>query len=200
MISIRLAQSIGLKRVSKFAERFGIHNVSSVDLSIALGTTSATLLDLAYAYNCFHSGRKQPRRCILEIRTKDGEILYKDDNIVGKKIIDAEILKNCRKLLRGVIEFGSGRRLQALSDVYGKTGTNGDLTGNQDAWFAFLFSPQENKNEAFTMAVWAGNDMFSNLMTADSTGSRIPMRVVEAYLHFINFKNISKEPYKQATS
>ena len=189
VVSIRLAQAIGLKKVAEFADKCGIHNVSTRDLSVALGTTSTSLKNITAAYNCFHDGKRRKPICISEIRTKDGEILYTHNYVHNDRIIDQETLKNCRHALRAVIERGSGRLFNISYDMYGKSGTNGMLNGNQDAWFICLYSPP-NKKDCLTVGAWAGNDSYDQLMSPLSSGSRIPAILITLFMQKIG---IAKE-------
>jgi penicillin-binding protein 1A len=178
-VSVRLAQSVGLKRIANFAKKLGIYDVSTHDLSVALGTTPLTLKDLTAAYTSFMDGMPIWPYCITEIRTKDGKILYQRKKEKMKPILDNELLRGCQALLHSVVQNGSGRAAKVNNDVYGKTGTNED----SDAWFIGFYNPAKNKESGFSFGVWLGNDTHNVRMAPNSTGGRIPTRVIARILN-----------------
>ena len=184
-VSIRLAQSIGLNRVAKFARKLGITDVSIHDMSVALGTTPVTLKDLTAAYTSFMDGMPIWPYCITEIRTKHGKILFQKHKENMLPILDEETLNSCRLLLRTVIKKGTGRAANINDYIFGKTGTNGD----SDAWFISFYDPKENPKEGFSLGIWIGNDLEKQKMTPNSTGGRIPARIAKMFLEDILTKN-----------
>lgn len=184
-VSIRLAQSIGLNRVAKFARKLGITDVSVHDMSIALGTTPVTLKDLTAAYTSFMDGMPIWPYCITEIRTKHGKILFQKHKENMIPILDEETLNSCRLLLRTVIKKGTGRAANINDYIFGKTGTNGD----SDAWFISFYDPKENPKEGFSLGIWIGNDLEKQKMTPNSTGGRIPARIAKMFLEDVLTKN-----------
>ncbi|MDR2598413.1 MAG: transglycosylase domain-containing protein, partial [Holosporales bacterium] len=185
-VSVRLAQSVGLKRIADFAKKLGIYDVSTHDLSVALGTTPVTLKDLTAAYTSFMDGMPIWPYCITEIRTKDGKILYQRTKVRMKSVLDKELLSNCRALLHSVVQNGTGRAAKVNNAVYGKTGTNEDL----DAWFLGFYDPEKNRESGFSFGVWIGNDTNGVRMAPNSTGGRIPTRIIARFLK--NFLNPSQ--------
>ncbi len=200
---IRLAKSIGLHRVSQFAKKLGITNVSENDLSVALGTTPVTLKDITAAFASFMDGYEVVPYCVVEIRKKDGTILYTREEPTPIDVLDSEVLDNCRELLHSVVQRGSGRAAKVNDEVYGKTGSNGDT----DAWFIGFYDPYdetdddeesvntEKTDNGLAFGVWVGNDSLHDKMTSKSTGGRIPTRVIARFL-----KNYIKEAEKNETS
>lgn len=184
-VSIRLAQSIGLNRVAKFARKLGITDVSVHDMSIALGTTPVTLKDLTAAYTSFMDGMPIWPYCITEIRTKHGKILFQKHKENMIPILDEETLNSCRLLLHTVIKKGTGRAANINDYIFGKTGTNGD----SDAWFISFYDPKENPKEGFSLGIWIGNDLEKQKMTPNSTGGRIPARIAKMFLEDVLTKN-----------
>jgi penicillin-binding protein 1A len=197
-VSIRLAQSIGLKHVADFAKELGIYDVSTHDFSVALGTTPVTLKDLTAAYTSFMDGISIFPYCILEIRTKSGRVLFTQKKEENNPILDKELLQSCRQILHSVIQRGTGRAAKVNDDIYGKTGTN----GHSDAWFLGFFDPTENKDVGFSTGVWIGNDRNDVNMTSNSTGGRIPARIFSRFMNNINIAkdNISEKEIPQSKS
>ncbi|MBQ9441373.1 MAG: transglycosylase domain-containing protein [Alphaproteobacteria bacterium] len=192
-VSIRLAQSVGLKRVAQFAKKLGITNVSEEDMSVALGTTPVTLKDFTGAYAAFMDGYYVAPYCVLEIRKKNGEVIYSREEPEPIEVLDDEILNSCRDLLHEVVQNGTGRAAKVNYDVYGKTGSNGDT----DAWFMGFYDPEEYADEGCTIGIWVGNDILINKMIKKSTGGRIPARIAARFLKNViqyNNKNRKNNP------
>ena len=184
-VSIRLAQSIGLQRVANFAQKLGITGVSTHDMSVAIGTTPVTLKDITSAYTSFMDGNPVWAYCITEIRNKSGDILYQRNKQKAQPILDSETLEACRELLRGVVAQGTGRAANCNPNIFAKTGSNGD----SDAWFIGFYDPPTNPEQGFSFGVWIGNDNASVKMTSNSTGGRIPARMVRRMLESFLNKN-----------
>jgi penicillin-binding protein 1A len=176
-VSIRLAQAVGLKRIAKFAEKLGIYNVSVHDMSVALGTTPVTLKDITAAYTSFMDGLPIWPYCILEIRTKSGKILFEKKTDRGRRVIDKDLLRSCRRILRSVVKKGSGRAANVNDYIYGKTGTN----GSSDAMFIMFYDPEGDEDNGFSLGVWIGNDRNDVKMADNSTGGRIPARIAARF-------------------
>ncbi len=190
-VSVRLAQSIGLKRVANFAKKLGITGVSTHDMSVAIGTTPVTLKDITSAYTSFMDGKPVWAYCITEIRNKAGDILYQRNKPNAQPVLDNETLEACRELLRGVVSQGTGRVANCNPNIFAKTGSNGD----SDAWFIGFYDPPANPEQGFSFGVWIGNDNVSDKMTANSTGGRIPARIVRRMLESVlnKSKKLSEE-------
>lgn len=188
-VSVRLAQAIGLPRVSKFASKLGITGVSTRDLSIALGTTPVTLKDITAAYTSFMDGLPIWPYCITEIRNRRGDILYQRNSEKLSPVLDPETLDSCRVLLRNVVSRGTGRAANINKYIYAKTGTNGD----SDAWFIGFYDPENFPNNGFSFGAWIGSDTNTQKMASNSTGGRIPARIVKMFLSNVLAKNKKKD-------
>jgi penicillin-binding protein 1A len=197
-VTIRLAQSVGLKRIANFCAKVGIEDVSTTDLSVAIGSGTTSLLSLTAAYGTFIDGNPVWSYGIIEIRSKTGEILYQREKVRSKKIIDNEVLKNLQTILRAVIERGTGRAANVFSNIYGKTGTNGDT----DAWF-ISFAKNEPKDRSYIIGVWCGNDSMKDKMAQNSTGGRVPTRIGAAFYKGVAAKENKEkedEPAEEKTA
>jgi penicillin-binding protein 1A len=180
-VSIRLTQEVGPKKVAEVAKRLGVISDLNNDLSISLGTGDATLLELTTACSTFaNQGKAVWPYGILEIRDKNGGILYRHQDNPGKPIISAIVLQGMREMLRAVIESGSGRAANIAPSVGGKTGSNGD----RDAWFLgyrdATADPETEGPGGLVVGVWTGNDN-NRPMAKMSTGGRMPTRVAGAF-------------------
>lgn len=188
-ISVRLAQAIGLHRVSKFASKLGITGVSTRDLSVALGTTPVTLKDITAAYTSFMDGLPIWPYCITEIRNRRGDILYQRTSEKLSPVIDPETLGSCRVLLRTVVSRGTGKTANINKYIYAKTGTNGD----SDAWFIGFYDPKDFPSNGFSFGAWIGTDTNTQKMAPNSTGGRIPARIVKRFLSNVLAENKKKD-------
>jgi penicillin-binding protein 1A len=189
-VSVRLAQAIGLPRIASFAKKFGIYDVSTHDLSVALGTTPVTLKDLTAAYASFIDGMPIWPYCITEIRTKGGKILFQRQKEKVNPILDRELLHNCRLLLHSVVQNGTGRAANVNGEIFGKTGTHED----SDAWFLGYYDPKKNPDAGFAFGVWIGTDVNHIRMAPNSTGGRIPTRIIARFItNFLNPPHVDKE-------
>jgi penicillin-binding protein 1A len=176
--TVHLFRDLGVRYVIDYARRMGIQAPLSADLSLALGSSSLTLLELTRAYAVYPAGgtRVIPR-FILNVEDRDGQQLIGEVPLgdvpppVLKPLLDKGEKRNedypdselmptnqiitpadaylMSDLLRAVVQEGTGQGLRRLGrPLAGKTGTTNDFT---DAWF-MGFSPD------LTTGVWVGND------------------------------------------
>ncbi|MDP5012153.1 MAG: penicillin-binding transpeptidase domain-containing protein, partial [Alphaproteobacteria bacterium] len=168
-------------RVAETAQRLGITRPLPNMLSIALGAGETTLLELTAAHATFaNKGYAVWHYGVIEIRDKEGNILYQYAEPPKQKIIAATPLNAMRDLLRANVESGSGRVANVDSTVAGKTGSNGD----RDAFFLGYREDYGTSNKGYANIVfgaWVGNDSGA-AMAKVSTGSRIPTRVCSDFL------------------
>ena len=176
--TVHLFRDLGVRYVIDYARRLGIQAPLSHDLSLALGSSSLTLLELTRAYAIYpRGGTRVIPRFITRVSDRSGNELLGEVPLgdipppVLKPLLargetrdesypDSEIMPTMQiitpadaylmsDLLRTVIQEGTGRRLRGLGrTLAGKTGTTNDFT---DAWF-MGFSPD------LTTGVWVGND------------------------------------------
>ncbi len=179
-ITLRLAQRVGIKKVIEVAKRLGITNNLSNHLSLALGTLEVDLLELTTAIATFsNQGHAVWPYGIQEIRNSDGKIIYKRKNQKKSLVVSSSVLESMRKLLRGVVQEGTGRVANIAKSVAGKTGSN----ANRDAWFVGYrdFAPTEEGITNIAVGVWTGNDDNSP-MHPTSVGGRLPTTVAALFL------------------
>ena len=152
--AVRLLQSLGPNSVAQFAHQLGIKSYLASNLSLALGTSEVTLLDLTSAYSVFpNRGEKIKPLGVLEVVDRNGRVIWRDKpqrRLVMSRA-GAAIVTN---MLEAVVKEGTGRQAQILGRaVAGKTGTADDY---RDAMF-IGFSPS-------TIAgVWVGQDLGGSL-------------------------------------
>lgn len=135
VMTIRLAQQVGMNRVIKIAKDFGIQRQMPRQLAMVLGAGETTVLQLTAAYGMLaNGGYKIKPRLIDSVQDRYGNTLvdYTKDK-KGERIADLKNVKQLTSMLLGVVERGTAKKLQVLGfPVAGKTGTTNDY---KDTWF-----------------------------------------------------------------
>jgi penicillin-binding protein 1A len=162
VVTIKILKDIGIDYAIDYARKVGITSDLSRDLSIALGSSGMSLLEIVTAYSVFANiGYLIEPVFITQIIDRDGNVL-EEANIKRKKVIDQSTAYIITSLLEGVVKYGTGRRVQELNrPVAGKTGTTNNL---YDAWFVG-YTPR------YITGTWVGFDDESSLGKSE-TGSR----------------------------
>jgi penicillin-binding protein 1A len=206
--TVHLFRDLGVRYVIDYARRLGIQAPLSTDLSLALGSSSVTLLELTRAYAVYPSGgQRVVPRFIERVVDRDGEELLADVPLgdvpppvmkplegEGEEALesypDSEILPTQQlitpadaylmsDLLRAVVQEGTGRRLRRLGrTLAGKTGTTNEYS---DAWF-MGFSPE------LTTGVWVGHDD-NQVLGWGETGARAALPI------WSEFMEVALAPY-----
>jgi penicillin-binding protein 1A len=165
--AVRLLQTLGPNSVSQFAHQLGIGSHLEANLSLALGTSETTLMDLTSAYSVFaNKGEKIKPLGVLEIVDRQGRVIWraKPQKRLVMSRAGAAIVTN---MLEGVVKEGTGRRAGILGRaVAGKTGTTNDY---KDALF-IGFSPH------VIAGVWVGRDAGVSLGKKE-TGARAALPI-----------------------
>ena len=162
LVTIKILQDIGVDYAIDYAAKMGIASKLSRDLSIALGSSGISLLELLRAYSVFaNQGYLVEPVFVLKVTDRHGNVL-EEMAPERKKVIEKSTAYIMTSLLEGVVKHGTGRRVRALKrPVAGKTGTTNNLF---DAWFVG-YTPQ------FITGVWVGLDEEAPLGKGE-TGSR----------------------------
>jgi penicillin-binding protein 1A len=161
--AVRLLQRVGVKEVKKFAKGAGINSKMNSDLSLALGTTDVSLLEMTGAYGVFAGdGTSYPPSFIDKIVLSDGSVHRFSDGWRRQKIMKNSELKQMQSMLSSVVSVGTGKRVRSVPGVRGgKTGTSND---NRDAWFI-------GYDTRYTTGIWVGNDRNESLGKAGTGGA-----------------------------
>jgi penicillin-binding protein 1A len=162
IVTIKILKDIGIDYVINYARKLGITSDIHQDLSIALGSSGLSLLELVKAYSVFSNlGYLIDPVFITKIYDRDGNLLEKS-KLVRKKVIDMSTAYIMTNIMESVVKSGTGWRIRALKrPVAGKTGTTNNLF---DAWF-LGYTPR------YTTGVWVGLDKEAPLGKGE-TGSR----------------------------
>jgi len=154
LMTVRIAQDVGLKKILKLCKELNIYNGIPELLSVSLGSAETTLLQITNAFATFVNGGKKINPVLIErIQDRRGKTIFNSDNreCIGcdkfseseisipfirdnyKQVISKETAYQILYMLEGTIQRGTGKRLKDLNvPLAGKTGTTND---NYDAWF-----------------------------------------------------------------
>ncbi|MFH1368648.1 MAG: PBP1A family penicillin-binding protein [Elusimicrobiota bacterium] len=147
--AILLLQDVGPMRAIDYARRMGIASPLTNTLSLALGSSDVTLMEMVSAMSVLASGgiRTQPY-AVVRIEDKDGRIL-EENQPLEEAVLSPQTCFIMTHLLQGVVQRGTGMAALSLGrPCAGKTGTTNDFT---DAWY-LGYTPQ------LVAGVWVGYD------------------------------------------
>ncbi|MEX2519397.1 MAG: penicillin-binding protein 1A [Paracoccaceae bacterium] len=153
LMTVRLAQDVGMDIVADYAERFGVYDKMPAHLSYALGAGETTLWRMVAAYGMFANGGRRVEPTLVDrVQDRYGETIYRHDARIcdacaapapgreepwptptAKRIMDRVTAYQLVSMMEGVASRGTAGRLSALGvPVAGKTGTTNEA---KDAWF-----------------------------------------------------------------
>ena len=150
--TIALAQKVGYENVAALGRAAGINSARATP-SVAIGTYSATPVDMAGAYTLFANGgvRLTPW-ALASVRNTNGDIVA-DFAPVARQVLDSRVAYLTQTLLEGVIARGTAATVRShgfQAPAAGKTGTS------HDAWFA-------GYSTNLLCIVWVGNDDYTDI-------------------------------------
>ncbi len=160
--TVRLLEKTGIANVIELAKRLKITSKFQHNLSLALGTTEISPLELATAYAVFARGGEYiPPVALINVSTNEGEVLY-GERPSGQRVVSLENTYALVDMMKGVIKNGTARSASKMPySLAGKTGTTDDF---KDAWF-IGFSPN------LLCLVWVGYDKNEFLSNRESGGA-----------------------------
>lgn len=154
LMTVRLAQDVGMDKVSEYAAKFGINDHLPELLSMSLGAGETRLIDMAAGYSMIVNGGKKITPYFIEmIQDRNGKAVFRHDNRpcsdcnvaewqkqdipeladVREQIVDLLSAYQMTSILEGVAQRGTAARLRSLKrHLGGKTGTTNE---NKEAWF-----------------------------------------------------------------
>lgn len=165
--AVRLIEILGPQSVAQFAHRLGIESNLEPNLSLALGTSEVSLMNLTAAYAAFpRSGKWVEPFGIVEVTDHHGRTVWRA-RPQKRLVLSRESAAVITDMLEAVIREGTGHRARALqAPVGGKTGTTNNY---RDALF-IGFSP------AIAAGVWVGQDSGSTMGDME-TGARAALPI-----------------------
>ncbi len=163
--AVRMVHDIGPESVVALARRLGIRGELLPVLSITLGSSGVTLLEMVSAYSAFpNQGVRMEPFFVSRITDRDGRELERFHPETAS-VIPADLAYVITHLLEGVVARGTAVGARRLGrPVAGKTGTTNEFT---DAWFVG-FDPE------ISAGVWIGNDGNETLGDRES-GARVAL-------------------------
>ena len=175
VVTIKILRDIGIDYAIEYARKLGIASELSHDLSIALGSSGVSLLELVKAYSVFaNSGYLIEPVFVTKVLDRDGNVLEEADPS-RQKVIEKSTAYIMTSLLESVVKEGTGHRARALKrPVAGKTGTTNNL---HDAWFVG-YTPR------YITGCWVGFDEAQPLGKSE-TGSRAASPIWVAFMQRI---------------
>lgn len=162
VVAVRLLQKVGVDKVRTLAKAAGIAEPITSDLSLALGATGVSLLEITGAYSPFVcGGRFAPPVVIVRIEDGAGGVLLEKKS-QARQVMNSGVAADMQRMLAAVISEGTGKRAGGLPGLCGgKTGTTDE---NRDAWFVGFTSK-------LITGVWLGYDQNTSL-GRDENGGR----------------------------
>lgn len=170
VMTVRLAEDLGMPLVAEYSRRFGIYDDLPQVLSMALGAGETTVMRMVNGYSMFANGGRRIKPTLIDrIQDRYGKTIYKHDErkcpdcnapkwtgqnepiMIGKneQVIDPTSAYQIVHIMEGVIQRGTGTAIKVVGKpLAGKTGTTND---EKDAWFVG-FSPD------LVMGVYLGYD------------------------------------------
>jgi len=167
VVTVKLLETIGLDRTRRYARLLGISHELEADLSLALGTSAVTLLELTGAYSVFAANGVFAEPRVVTAVTDSENILLEEHMPRLRQVLHPGVAYQVCAMLQGVVTSGTGGRAASLGrPLAGKTGTT---QKSWDAWFVG-FSPN------LLAGVWVGFDEVQTLGSGES-GSRTALPI-----------------------
>jgi penicillin-binding protein 1A len=183
--AVKLLHKLGPTRAVEFAHRMGITSPLNPNLSLVLGTSEVTLLELTAAYGVFPNKGVWTRPFgIIEVLDREGRSLWREKP-QRRPAISPETAAVTTDMLRAVVLEGTGRAARRIGrPLAGKTGTT---DGYKDALF-IGFSP------TIVTGVWVGLDHHGTLGDKE-TGAKAALPI---WIHFME-QVLRGQPYHDFT-
>ncbi|THD84211.1 penicillin-binding protein 1A [Aliigemmobacter aestuarii] len=153
LMTVRIAEEIGMETVAGYAERFGVYDRMKPFLANSLGSQESTLFKMVAAYAMFANGGERVEPTLVDrVQDRFGKTIYRHDQrqcqectaptlargeaprIVSnrERVMDAITAYQLTSMMEGVIERGTARGINLPVPIAGKTGTTNDA---KDVWF-----------------------------------------------------------------
>lgn len=170
-IAAQLIMEVGTDTVISTAHRLGIHSNITDNISIALGTSEVSLMELTSAFIPFANGGMRPQlRLISRITDADGKVLYEFGQVTATQVIEPDIVSMMNAMLKETVLSGTAKSANIGRPAAGKTGTS---QNSRDAWFIGYTAD-------YTTGVWFGNDDGHSMKNV--TGGTLPVSVWKTYM------------------
>ena len=203
LMTVRIAETLGLENILKLSSSLGIYDEIPELLSVSLGSAETTLMNLTAGYASFVNGGKIANPILInKIQDRRGNTIFNSEigqcqgcekysnnqdypsmKFSGDKVISQETAYQMTSILQGVIKRGTGKKLKDLKvPLAGKTGTTNN---NFDAWFIGFSSD-------LVVGVYIGFDNPKTLGKYE-TGSKVALPIFKNFIKESIFKQEFKE-------
>ncbi len=208
LMTVRIAQKLGINKIIDFSKNLGIYENPEELLSISLGSAETTLLKLTSAYSVFVNGGELVDPIMIDrIQDSEGKTIFNNKkrqcincNQISylsndypeiqnnyKKIFSPQTAFQMTSILEGVIQRGTGKKLKDLNlNIAGKTGTTNK---NTDTWFIGFTSN-------LLIGVYVGSDNPKPLGKFE-TGSKTALPIFKDFVKKA-IKKSEARPFKSA--
>ena len=208
LMTVRIAQDLGLAKIVNFSKQLGIYDDPKELLSISLGSAETTLLKLTSAYSSFVNGGKLIKPIMIDrIQDSEGNTILNNEkrncincdqiSFLSKnfpkiednfpQIFSSQTAYQMTSILEGVVQNGTGKKLKDLNLVLaGKTGTTNK---NYDTWFIGFTSK-------LTIGVYVGSDNPKPLGKYE-TGAKTALPIFKSFVKNAVIKEEAR-PFKVA--
>jgi penicillin-binding protein 1A len=162
--TVRLLEDVGISALKETVKELGIDAELEDNLSIALGTSGLTLLDLVKGFSAFANGGNRIKPLFVRrIEDNQGNVL-EENGVQKERAIPEDIAAKMNMLLKGPTDYGTAKGVSSSLGypVAGKTGTTSNY---YDALF-IGYSPH------IATGVWVGFDERTSLGKGES-GARV---------------------------
>ncbi len=208
LMTVRIAQDLGIDKIINYSKKLAIYENPEELLSISLGSAETTLLQLTSAYSVFINGGKLVEPLLIDrIQDSEGNTIYNSDkrSCINcdkisylsddypelrnkyKKIFSQETSYQMTSILEGVVQRGTAKKLRDLKlNIAGKTGTTNK---NTDTWFIGFTSN-------LLVGVYVGMDNPTPLGKFE-TGSKTALPIFKNFIKN-SVKKSEARPFKAA--
>ncbi len=208
LMTVRIAQNLGVEKIVDFSKALKIYDNPEELLSISLGSAETTLLKLTSAYSVFVNGGKLVEPILIDrIQDSEGNTIFNNDR---RKCINCDQISYLTKdypeiksnytqifspetafqmtsILEGVVQRGTAKKLKELKlNIAGKTGTTNK---NTDTWFIGFTSN-------LLVGVYVGSDNPAPLGKYE-TGSKTALPIFKSFISD-SVKKYDARPFKAA--
>ena len=187
VVTVKILEDIRVGYALKFIKKIGVDSPIKRDLSIALGTSGVSMMELTEAFSVFANGGERADPILIKkIVTKQDEVIEENHSYIELeekeeeeeipelsspvekvRVISPQDAFIMTHLLEGVVQHGTGQRAKVLGrPIAGKTGTSSDYA---DAWF-IGYTP------SLLATVWVGFDDKTSLGYGE-TGARAALPI-----------------------
>lgn len=154
LMTVRLANDMGMPLVAEYAERFGVYDKMPPHIAMSLGSGETTVMRMVSAYSVFANGGKSIKPSLIDrIQDRYGKTVYKHDErgcdgcnstawngqpepeLIdnSEQVLDPMTAYQMTSMMEGVVQRGTATTVAELGrPIAGKTGTTNE---EKDAWF-----------------------------------------------------------------